>query len=65
MCVLWTQMQFYDIHAHEGEHFSFVYSRGGKTLHGYRSDVGEVAPKLLVLPRFHKLVTFRGKSPSD
>ena len=28
MCVLWAQMQFYDIHAYEGECFSFVYSRG-------------------------------------
>lgn len=38
---------------------------GKKTLHGYRFDVVEVAPKLLVLPCFHKLVTFRGKSLSD
>ena len=58
MCVLWAQMQFYDIHAYEGERFSFVYSRGKNTLHSYRSDVVEVASQLLVLLGFHKLVTF-------
>lgn len=58
MCVLWAQMQFYDIHAYEGERFSVVYSRGKKTLHSYRLDGVEVAPQLLVLLSFHKLVTF-------
>ena len=51
-------MQFYDIHAYEGECFSFVYSRGKNTLHSYRSDVVKVASQLLVLLGFHKLVTF-------
>ena len=58
MCVLWAQMQFYDIHAYEGECFSVVYSRGKNTLHSYRSDVVKVASQLLVLLGFHKLVTF-------
>ena len=64
MCVLWAKMQFYDIHAYEGERFSFVYSRGKKTLQ-LQIGWGRSCTAASSFTQFSQTCDFLRNSPSD